>query len=210
MKEMAAVMGTRQPPPPRAKSAAADWQSLHLMTSLIEQMAFCIDKLADKSAEALALVKALDAAKKSPEALAADKLERAAAKLAEELYRTEEGRRIIATREELNRANRSEGGPHSPAANAARKAVSDAHSAAEATPLGQRMKEATARAHAARAKANEGAAKVEAIGAYEKYTDAFRARVAAAPPEEQANMQQAMSGCIARWAKEQMGDRAAP
>lgn len=181
---------------------AADWQSLYLMMSLMEQSVFCIGKLGDQSAEARALVNALDAAKKTPEALAADDLERQAGELGRELGRTEEGLRVKAAHEELARVNESKG-PGSTAANAAREATSSARAAAEATPLGKRVAEASARVQYAREKANQSAAMAEATRAWQAYNEAWRARVRAAPQAEQERLQLAMVECLRSYAEEQ-------
>jgi hypothetical protein len=198
-KQMAGKGPARQ----RAHNAAADWRSLYLMGMLMGQSVYCIGKFGDRSAEASALVKALDAAKKTPDALAADDRERRAGELAAELARTEEGRRERQARDELARANETQG-PQSAAANAAREAVSRAHDAAQATPLGKRVAEAVAQAQAARAKANQHPAVAEASRAWEAHNEAWRTRVGAMPPAEQARLQQAMSDCFKAYAEEQM------
>jgi hypothetical protein len=174
-----------------------------MMAMLMEQSVFCIGKLADKSAEARALVNALGATKKTPEALAADDLERQAGELRRELGRSEEGLRVKAAHEKLARANESKG-PRSADANAAREAVSRARAAAEATPLGKRAVEAVARAQYAREKANQTAAMTEATRAWEAYNAAWRARAEAAPKAEQERMQGAIGKCIKEFGEQQM------
>jgi hypothetical protein len=200
------MAGSKRPEGPaqqRSRKAAADFRSLYMMAMLMEQSVFCIRKLGDKSAEARALVNAVNAAKKTPEALAADDLERQAGELRQELGRSEEGLRVKAAHEELARVNESKG-PRSAAADAAREAVSRARAAAEATPLGKRAVEAVLRAQYAREKANQTAAATEATRAWEAHTAAFRARAEAAPKAEQERMQRAMRECIDAFGKEQM------
>jgi hypothetical protein len=199
-KEMAAVRG---PDRQRAHKAAGDGRSLYMMAMLMEQSVFCIGKLADRSAEAAALVKALQAAKKTPDAIAADDLERRAGERAAELARTDEGQREKTARDALARANETEG-PQSAAANAAREAVSRARDAAEATALGKRKAEAVAHAQAARAKANQNPAVTEAVRAWEAHNEAWRTRVGSMPSAEQSRMQLAMSECFEAFGAEQM------
>ncbi|MGH8629992.1 MAG: hypothetical protein ACREU7_04395 [Burkholderiales bacterium] len=202
-KQMAESTG---PARQRAHNAAADWRSLYLTTALLEQRVWCIRQLSDESAEAVALVNALAAAKKSTDSLAADELERRAADVAAQLARTEEGRRVTAAREHLARVNNSDG-PRSAAAAAAREAVSDARAAAKATPLGKRLEDAVTESQAARAKANQSAAMTEALRTFEEHTKAWHAKVVAASPAEQSRLHTAMSGCIDSWGKEQKRGR---
>lgn len=187
----------------RAHDAAAAWRELYLQKALLDQRVFCIGKLTDKSAEAAALLKASEAATKTPEARAADQLERAAGELAAQLARTEEGSRVLAAREELERVNKSDG-PRSANANAARRAVTDADAAADATPLGQRVEEAVDRAQDARAKANRSPAMAEAYRKLEEHSQALAARMATLSREEQMRRSLAMTECIKAWSDQQM------
>ena len=88
------------------------------------------------------------------------------------------------------------GAPRSSEADAARKAVQETAEAAKATPVGQRLYEATADAQAARLQADQSPAAQRALGALETYQQAWRTRLATASATEQARMTAAMESCL--------------
>jgi hypothetical protein len=202
------MAGSPGPAPQRAHEEAANWQSLYMMTMLLEQSVFCIGKLGDQSAEARALVNALDVAKKTREAIAADDLERQAGELAGELRRTDVGRRVEAAYKELARVNQSNG-PRSAEADAAREATTRARAVAAETALGKRVAEFATRAQSAREKANQTAAAAAASRAWEAHNAAFRARAGAASKAEQERMLLALTECFEAFGEQSMRNQIA-
>ncbi len=78
-----------------AKSEAAKSRSLYLMNNVIEMTIWCNEKLGINTPEAVALVRAFDAAKKSPLSTKAEKAEKKVLQISEKIARTEQGQRKI-------------------------------------------------------------------------------------------------------------------
>ncbi len=187
-----------------AKREAAKSRSLFLMKNLIESSTWCIEKLGIKTPEAVALVRAFDAAKKSPLSTKAEEAKMKVHQLAEKIARTEEGQRKIAAGKQLASIVEQGYSPGHPTWDKAREALQTADDAAKSTPLGHRLQKATQEAVDARMKANKSKEMGTAVEAFIQYNCANRARISTASPEEQTKLSNDLLSCHESWSTYRM------
>jgi hypothetical protein len=187
-----------------AKSEAAKSRSLWLMNSLIESSIWCNEKLGIKTPEAVALVRAFDAAKKSPLSTKAEEAKMKVHQLAEKIARTEEGQRKIAASKNLASIEEQGYSRGQPTWEKALEALQTANDAANSTPLGHSLQKATQEAVDAILKANKSKEMGTAVEAFIQYNCANRARISTASPEEQTKLTNDYLSCHESWSAYRM------
>jgi ribosomal protein L7/L12 len=187
-----------------AKREAAKSRSAYLMNNVVEMTVWCNEKLGINTPEAVALVRAFDAAKKSPLSTKAEKAEKKILQISEKIARTEQGQRKIAVVKIWKSIVEQGYSRGQPTWEKAHEALQTADDAVKSSPLGARLEIAKLDVFDTRMDANKSKEMGTVMEAFMRYNCAERARISTASPEEQTKLMKDKENCFKAWGEQWM------